>query len=301
VTARDPRVTVGLPVFNGERHLPRALDSLLAQDFEDFELVISDNASTDATPEICADYAGRDGRLRYYRNEVNLGAVKNFNRTLQLARGDYFKWAAHDDWCAPQFLGRCVAELDGDPSTVLCFTEMAVADHEGKVFRYVRENLAGATSASARERFHSVVWSLSDCTGPVFGLLRTSVLRQIGGLRNAPELDRVLIGELSVVGRIRQIPEPLFFHIGPPGHPRRNQWLWLDPSNAGRIKVATLRITGIHLAAVWRSNLGVLDKASMTGDVIVAFVINRTRSKLGKVRRRRTTSVATAGRDRRTA
>ena len=127
MTQPTPRVSIGLPVYNGERFLARAIDSLLAQDFVDFELVISDNASTDGTGEISRDYAARDPRIRYHRNERNIGAVGNFNRTLDLASGEYFKWAAHDDWCAPQFLGRCVEVLDDDPSTVLCFTAMGVA------------------------------------------------------------------------------------------------------------------------------------------------------------------------------
>jgi glycosyltransferase involved in cell wall biosynthesis len=141
VSERTPRVSIGLPVFNGERYLARALDSLVAQDFEDFELIISDNASTDGTSEICQEYAGRDRRINVHRNERNIGAVGNFNRTLQLSSGDYFKWAAHDDWCAPEFLSRCVEVLDEDPSMILCFTAMGVADAEGRVFRVQREDL----------------------------------------------------------------------------------------------------------------------------------------------------------------
>ena len=95
-----PRVSIGLPVYNGENYMAAAIDSLLAQTFTDFELIISDNASTDATEQICRDYAHRDGRIRYYREEVNRGAAWNFTHTFELARGEYFKWHAHDDLCA---------------------------------------------------------------------------------------------------------------------------------------------------------------------------------------------------------
>lgn len=293
MTERTPRVSIGLPVFNGERYLARALDSLVAQDFEDFELIISDNASTDGTAEICQEYAGRDPRIRLHRNERNIGAVGNFNHTLELSSGEYFKWAAHDDWCAPEFLTRCIETLDNDPSTVLCFTAMGVADEEGRVFRVHREDLDSAASARPRTRFRTVLWSLVDCTSPVFGLMRRHTLRSHGVvLPNAPELDRILIGELSLLGRIRQLPDVLFLHHGPPGHPRRDQWTWMDPTNVKRIRAATVRITSRHAAALWRSPLGVVDKVSLTADLLVSFGVRRTRSKIKKIRKRRKAAVA---------
>ena len=290
-------MSIGLPVFNGERYLGRALDSLITQDYEDFELIISDNASTDGTSEICHDYAQRDRRIMIHRNGRNIGAVGNFNRTLGLASGEYFRWAAHDDWCAPDYLSRCVEVLDDDPSMVLCFTAMGVADEEGKVFRVHREDLEGAASDRPRIRFHTVLWSLVDCTSPVFGLMRSSTLRRNElVLPNAPELDRVLIGELSLYGGIRQLPEVLFFHHGPPGHPRRDQWTWMDPANVNRIRANTARIIQQHLAALWRAPIGALDKVVLTPDLLLAFALRRTRSKIGKLRKRRNATVAASGR-----
>ena len=288
-----PRVSIGLPVFNGERYLARALDSLIAQDFEDFELIISDNASTDSTAEICQDYARRDRRIKVHRNERNIGAVGNFNRTLDVASGAYFKWAAHDDWCAPEFLSRCVEVLDQDPNTVLCFTAMGVADGDGTVFRVQREDLDGATSSHPRTRFHTVLWHLVDCTSPVFGLMRRETLRRHGVvLPNVPELDRVLIGELSLLGRIRELHDVLFFHHGPPGHPKRDQWTWMDPANAKRFRAATVRITSHHATALWGSSLSVVDKASLTMDLLASFGVRRTLSKVRKLRKRRRKAAA---------
>src|SRR3954470_1068595 len=97
MSERRPRVSIGLPVYNGQRFLAPAVSSLLAQTFADFELVICDNASTDDTEAICRRFAERDPRVRYHRNEQNVGAAPNFNRALALSTGQYFKWAAHDD------------------------------------------------------------------------------------------------------------------------------------------------------------------------------------------------------------
>src|SRR5215212_2547350 len=106
-----PQVSLGVPVYNGEKYLAEALESLLQQDYADFEIIISDNASTDGTEEICRNFAGRDKRIRYYRNETNIGASPNYNRTFELARGRYFKWCAHDDVCLPAFVRRAAEVL----------------------------------------------------------------------------------------------------------------------------------------------------------------------------------------------
>jgi len=114
-----PLVSVGLYVYNGERFLEEALDSILNQTFTDFELIISDNASTDRTGEIAEGYAKRDDRIRYYRSEKNMGGGWNMRRVYELATGKYFKWAAADDLLEPDFLRRCVEILESDPGCVV--------------------------------------------------------------------------------------------------------------------------------------------------------------------------------------
>ena len=128
-----PRVSIGMPVYNGENFLAEALDSMLAQTFVDFELIISDNASTDRTKAICRDYAARDRRIRYHRVDDNQGATWNFNHTFELARGEYFKWAAHDDLCDPTFVARCVEVLDSDPTVICCHTQTRHIDIHGNI------------------------------------------------------------------------------------------------------------------------------------------------------------------------
>jgi glycosyltransferase involved in cell wall biosynthesis len=158
-----PRVSIGLPVYNGERHLPAALDSLLAQTYRDFELIISDNALTDRTEEICRGYAARDSRIRYHRSPVNRGMIWNHDRVFHLARGEYFKWVGHDDLYDPDMLRHCVEALDRDPGAVLAMVGKVDIDAEGRVFRkplYLLDTAAqGRATASARS------WSaMADAT-----------------------------------------------------------------------------------------------------------------------------------------
>ena len=116
-----PRVTVGMPVRNGEPYLAEALDAILGQTLREIELVIADNASSDGTERLVRERARRDPRVRFIRSDVNLGAAANYNRVLALARSPYFKWAASDDLIAPTFLERALEALEGDPGAVLAF------------------------------------------------------------------------------------------------------------------------------------------------------------------------------------
>src|SRR6476620_6905800 len=123
-----PRLAIGIPVFNGQEFLPELLDTLLAQTFRDFEILICDNASNDRTGDICREYAHRDTRVRYFCNERNLGALANFNRVFELSTAPLFKWAAHDDLYRPEYLETCVRLLDEHPDTVLAHTGTAFID-----------------------------------------------------------------------------------------------------------------------------------------------------------------------------
>src|SRR5260370_42275271 len=114
-----PLLSIGLFVYNGERFLEETLDSILNQTFTNFELIISDNASTDRTAEVSQAYARRDSRIRYYRGEKNMGAGWNTRRVYELATAKYFKWAAADDILEPEFLRRCGLGLEGDVGCVV--------------------------------------------------------------------------------------------------------------------------------------------------------------------------------------
>ena len=209
LSSDKPRVSIGLPVFNGEKYLEEVLDSILAQTYLDFELIISDNMSTDNTPRICRAYATKDSRIRYYRNEKNLGASKNFNRVFELSSSEYFKWAAHDDTLAPEYLQKCVSVLDQDPSIVLCHSKTGHIDEHGTlVGTYDHKMRIG--SRKPHERFGDLI-SFGNPIWAIFGVVRASSLGMTPLIGNYIGSDRNLLAEIGLIGRIYEIPECLFF------------------------------------------------------------------------------------------
>jgi glycosyltransferase involved in cell wall biosynthesis len=204
-----PRVSVGLPVYNGERFLRDAIDSILSQDMEEIEVVVCDNASTDGTRDICLDYAARDPRIRYHRNDVNIGGPANYRRAFRLAGGVYFKWAAHDDCFAPSFLRRCAEVLDADPAAVLCYSLTARIDERGQVSPPVEPLEIDAPDPY--RRFRRLMGSLG-LPYPMYGLARSSALGRTGLIRSFEGSDRLMLAELSLLGSFHQIPELLFYY-----------------------------------------------------------------------------------------
>jgi glycosyltransferase involved in cell wall biosynthesis len=206
-----------MPVFNGEKYLEETLDWILAQTYSDFELIISDNASTDRTQEICQAYAAKEPRIRYYRNEKNFGATQNYNFVLEVSSGEYFKWAAHDDLCAPEFLERCVEILDREPDVVLCYPKTRIINEYGK---FVEDYFDGFNLRSQKphERFRDFFCAPGLCN-PIAGLIRASILKKTPAIGNYASSDRVLLGELALYGQFYEIPEYLFLRRG---HPQRS-------------------------------------------------------------------------------
>jgi glycosyltransferase involved in cell wall biosynthesis len=206
----EPRVSIGLPVYNGERYIVEALDSIVSQTFADFELVISDNASTDGTARICEEYASRDGRIAFHRNETNRGAAWNYNRVFALSRGEYFKWASHDDRCAPTFLERCVAALDANPEVVIGYPRSTVIDAAGDTIEMEEDDLPLASRDVVR-RFAGCLNPMKLCHNVIFGLMRRSVLAGTQLIGTYLASDRCLVAELSLHGPFEEIPERLFY------------------------------------------------------------------------------------------
>jgi len=207
---RIPRVTIGLPVYNGEKYLAFAIESILAQSYRDFELIIADNSSIDNTQSICEKYSAQDKRIRYIRNPQNLGAAPNFNLTFGLAKSEYFKWAAYDDVIAIDYLARCVEVLDEHPNIVLCQTTVNVIDEhdaKGDTLRYE----ADVCAAQPHHRFRNIALIRSNTALPVFGVIRSDVLEKTGLIGSYPSSDVVLLAELSLYGQFIELDEPLFF------------------------------------------------------------------------------------------
>lgn len=219
-----PVVSVGLPVRNGARYLREALDDLLAQSFEDWELIISDNASTDETPAIAHEYAGRDRRIRYHRNERDLGALANANWTLELAAGRYFALAAYDDRRSRDFLQRCVAALEADADAVVAYGRCERIGSEGEVLPYDDGRCAWVGPSGEvypgdydlerplpddpAGRFRAVLDS-GSVDAPMHGLFRVEALRRMGG-HNVYGSDRLLVARAALEGRFAFLDETLF-------------------------------------------------------------------------------------------
>jgi glycosyltransferase involved in cell wall biosynthesis len=251
-----PRVSIGLPVYNGERYLPAALDSILAQSFRDFELIICDNASTDGTEAICRRYAAQDGRIRYERHPRNLGAQYNLNRVVQLATGECFKWASHSDILTPDFLERCIAVLDRHPAAVLCFTRQMRIDAEDNHIGQEPDDMYFC-APTPHERLR--LFFTSDRVNQTsYGVIRTAALRRTPLLGDWYGADRALLMELSLHGCFERIDENLFFSRRHPGRSKNviNKAAWFNP-----------RARGGQVAGYWkhlRYTMEMLRRAPMT-------------------------------------
>ena len=207
---RPLRVSIGLPVYNGEDYLEPALESLLTQTLSEFELIISDNGSTDRTQSICEAAAGNDSRVRYLRHERNRGAAWNYNLTVHEAKAPLFKWAAHDDLCEPTFLEACVAELKRAPEAVLCYPKSYHTDEHGQIQGVYTENL-NICHPTPQERLQAILRMNSWFHGSqAFGVMRTEVLRKTGMIGCYPHADGVFIAELALHGEFHEVPEFLF-------------------------------------------------------------------------------------------
>lgn len=259
---------MGLPVYNGERFLARAIDTLLAQTYRDFELLIVDNASTDGTEEICRAYAERDPRVRYWRNERNLGAMGNFRRAFELSSGELFKWAAHDDEHEPEFLERCVAALDADRELVLAYTQTREIDASG-VTLGIRSTGLETNSPDVARRFRSLVRRDYPCV-LAFGVMRAAMLRKTRLLQDYADCDRVLLAEIGLAGRILELPDALFVHRQHANRSvaqyrsRQTRNAWFDPSRAGRPSFPYTRQFVGYMTAIDRAPITAQDYARCT-------------------------------------
>jgi glycosyltransferase involved in cell wall biosynthesis len=266
-------LTIGLPVYNGERYLRQSLDALLGQTWTDFELVISDNASTDATADICTTYAAGDGRIRYLRQPVNVGAGPNHNLLVPLARGRYFKWASHDDVYAPTLLEKCIALLEADPDIVLAHSWDAVVDDAGAVIRSAPYEL-DTDDPDPAVRLRSLLRTPGG--NDFYGVIRTDVLRRLGAHRSYYNADRTFMAGLVLQGRFRQVPEVLYHRRDHPGRASRaggprDQAVALDPRRAAPLRhvlpVMYAEYVGGMVKAVLQAPLSPRDRARCLEEV----------------------------------
>lgn len=258
MSAEHATVSIGIPVYNGENYISQAIETLLAQTYTDFELIITDNCSTDATPDICQSYATLDSRVKYHRNETNIGASRNYNRCFELSNGKYFAWAAHDDEHAPTFLEKTVKLLDENPDAVMAHARTQIIDGYGKVipvpentlhvrvYDSVGEKMTVGVDYTDRKldshrkstRFDGIIMHTTWCYD-IFGLMRREALARTSLHQSFYGTDKVLLAEMALMGRILHVNEPLF----------RNR---RHPQQSGHIATAKEReawnnpLTGTH-------------------------------------------------------
>lgn len=272
-----PRVSIGLPVYNGERYLSEAIDAILGQTFKDLELIISDNASSDATEQICREYVASDPRVRYYRNIKNRGAARNFERVFDVARSEYFKWAAVDDLISLDNVERCVEALERNPRAVLAYSLATHIDAAGEAFpsngALGPVDLRGDRVARFKQLLHRFN-KYSGVSGPMmlFGTYRRAALARVRPMGRYFASDLVLLAELALTGDFVEVPDQL---LSIRLHPGSSSWpdTWshesimefYDPTVNG-VAHRTFQMQRYHLEylnAVARSQLNVADKAEL--------------------------------------
>jgi glycosyltransferase involved in cell wall biosynthesis len=200
-----PVVSVGIPVYNGERYLREAVDATLAQTFGDFELIISDNASTDATAAICEAYVQQDRRVRYFHQPSNIGAPRNYSFLVGCARGRYFKWSSASDTCEPAMLERCVEVLDRDPSVVLCYGATRLIDKYGVALK-IYDGDFEVCDPRPRDRYTKLRRQLA-LNNAQNGLIRLQALKRTRLVRAYRASDLAMMAELALQGKFHLLPE----------------------------------------------------------------------------------------------
>ena len=276
---RAPLVTIGMPTYNGARFLAQSLESLLSQDYPNWELVISDNCSTDGTEAIARAYAERIARIRYVRQETNLGASANFNCVLGLADGTYFMWAADHDLWEPTLISRCVAALEAEPAAVLAYPQSLLVDENGVAIEEMDDQIdLGQPSALAR--YKRLIWRLVICN-MIYGVARRDALVATGGFPDVFSPDHVVLARLVLQGRVLRVGGHLYLRRQnrPPETPdedRERRLADLNPSKAGD---RTSMLAGglyrdcrdLHVRAVRESSLSFAEKLDGTVATLACF------------------------------
>lgn len=217
--SKTPLVTIGLPVYNSEKYLSQSIDSLLGQTFSDFVMIINDNASEDGTADICASFAAKDNRVKYYRNNENIGNPRNFNRIFELTQTPYLKWSTSDDYCEPTFIEKALKIMEDDPSIILCYPKSYVVDELGENEEPYEDNLH-LMQDDPYTRYISLIEQIR-LAHQHLGLIRTSLLRKTHLLRTHYSSDINLLSEMTLYGKFYELPERLFYRRF---HPESGSW-----------------------------------------------------------------------------
>jgi glycosyltransferase involved in cell wall biosynthesis len=277
-----PKLSVCLPVFNGQQYLAAAIESILGQTFSDFELIIVDNASTDETESIARRFAEQDKRISFFGNPKNLGAAPNFNRAFEVSRGPLIRWASADDYWAPDAMKLCVTAME-DRSIVCCHGKTVVVDGEGLPIPTYERGRGGSGVAfdrlydppdrkldapRAADRFRELLLRTHWCY-EIFGVMRRDVLLRTELHGSFYGSDKVLLAELSMAGRIVTLPETVFYrrdHLGNSTSLRTHtdRADWMDTSLQGRIRRPHFQLLAGYSRAIRRGPIGLGEKLACT-------------------------------------
>lgn len=260
-----------MPVYNGEKYIRQALDSLLAQDYGNFELIISDNASTDGTHEICREYLAKDSRIKYFRNEKNMGAAWNFERVFRLSQGKYFMWAAHDDLWAPNYVSECVRVLEQSPEAVLCCSALRFIDANGDLIPKEHPNL-DTRGMTLFGRVRALL--LQPDWFAIYGLMRSEALNKVNVGRREWGADVLLQLELLMLGDFVCAYTTVFYYRIL-GKSAKDQDVAIEPSRAS--KPLQRPFTGLVLnlmKTVLCSELTLLEKAICLVEIVYFGLIH---------------------------
>jgi glycosyltransferase involved in cell wall biosynthesis len=275
-------ISVGMPVYNGEKFIAESIQSILNQTLTEFELIISDNASSDRTEEICRAFVDKDPRIRYYRNAENIGAARNYKRLLDLARGEYFRWSNSDDLIAPQLHASCLDALESNAEAVLSYGKTKLIDERGATIKFYEDNLH-LTQRLASERLPRYFEQVG-LTNVIYGLMRTSAVRQtsVFGDGSLPGADISFMAELVMLGTFIEVPDVMFFrrmHEGASTADRedsnRKQAFWRGESIP--FTLPTLRQCFRYLRRIWKIDELIAEKLRLSAYILRRLIWQRSR------------------------
>jgi glycosyltransferase involved in cell wall biosynthesis len=272
-----PQVSIGVPVHNGAEFIGQSLESLLAQTYEAFELIISDNASTDETEAICQGFAARDRRIRYHRSPENLGAAHNINYLFQQARGEYVKLAAADDLHEPTYVEQCLEVLEHDSGVVLTYARARFIDENGAALACSDRGF-NLQSDSAEQRLRYCIFA-SHWVNAIFGLIRTKALAQTRLLPHYAGGDYELLAELALAGKFVEIPETLFLRRLHPEASSQNtcnpDWQVRHWTGGGGTSLPCWNRSMDHFKTIITSELKSMQKLSLISSLVRSMVRRR--------------------------
>jgi glycosyltransferase involved in cell wall biosynthesis len=266
-------------VYNEEQFISQALDSLLTQTFQDFEITIVDNASEDDTEQICRSYMSRDSRIRYFRNAANIGGARSGKLAFEKSSGKYFMWAGGHDLWHPDYISECLSVLETEPQVVLCYAQVVVIDHNGTQQQLIEDAL-DTRSLDAFNRCRATMWGLSriPICDPINGLIRSDFLRRTEPARNVWGPDHLILIELSLDGAMAQVKKPLYYRRTIRDS-CKDVALWtekylerVDPQNCKkRLLLTYSRMCYEYCKIISRSNFSVPRKLTLFVDAIASI------------------------------